>query len=234
MKHLWVIAMLGAACGSMQNAAGPNFPPARPGDLPKDGYEYCQRISATARVRASRLAVEGWALSIAGAGASAAGAAWPLAKSDELAFKQKFGSASLIAGGALVFALGRALLDRSDAASKLAGETASILGETVDQDGKKIRIGPDAADSKCSAAMGSWETTRSSATAFASQLLETKKAEAKASESKATESTRQAVAAKAAADLAEQRLDKARTTLRSCGLGKCPDNLPELLKQLEH
>lgn len=97
-------ALFGVACGAITNPAGPTFPPHGQQE-PVDGFHYCQMISDSARVRASRTAVYGWSVSILGAGASVAGTALPLSKTGDLEFKHKFGSASLVAGGAiLVFA----------------------------------------------------------------------------------------------------------------------------------
>lgn len=113
--------------------------------------------------------------------------------------------------------LGQAVLKRSDAASKLAGETVSVLGESEDKNGTQVRITADEAAAKCSKALGAWESARADATARATKLLEEKKADAKEAEAKATD-------ANTKANKATKNLEQVRALLKKCGPGlKCSD-----------
>lgn len=237
MKHLIAVILISmSACGILQNPAGPSYPTTEATHKameipPRDGYEYCQRISGSARVRASRTASWGWTFSILGAGASLSGALIPLSKAGKLDFDAKFGSAALVAGGGILIALGQAILNRSDAASKLAGATASILGETqtlseTQTTGAKreIIIARDAG-AKCSIALGAWESSRADATAIASTLLEAEKKEGSDAKAKA-------FAAQANADKANTDLKNAETEINTLQL-QLQENLQETGKPEE-
>jgi hypothetical protein len=133
----------------------------------------------------------------------------PLSKAGKLDFDAKFGSAALIAGGGILIALGQAILNRSDAASKLAGATASNLGETQTTGEKREIIPATDAGAKCSIALGAWESSRADATAIASTLLEAEKKEGSDAKAKAFDAQGKADAAKVQADAAQAKADKA-------------------------
>lgn len=219
MKQLAAaIVALVCGCGAITNPSGPEYPK---DESPKNGYEYCQMISDSARVRASRTAVYGWTSMVLGASSTALGVAFPLAKSDPLEFKQKMGTSALAFGGAALFLIGQAVLKRSDAASKLAGETVSVIGERVDSGGKKVPISADEAGAKCSVALGAWETSRSDATALAGKLLANEKAEKKEADNKAADADAKKSDAEAKTKDAEKKQkdlkNEVQELLRTCG-----------------
>lgn len=173
-----LLALLLPACVIGAPPSPPMWP--TPPTPTASGWAYCAQISGDARRLANQRATAGYAFAVVGALSTAAGTAFPLAKSGELEFEHKFGSAAAIAVGATLFILGRALLARSDAASKLSGETASILGaRNPDDTGPLDHV---AAGQQCSLALAAWETSRADATALASELLSNQKARTEAAE----------------------------------------------------
>ena len=166
------MALTIGACGGLPSPIPPNFKPG-------DGYGGCKDISAAARVRASQTSGWGWAFSVGGAGTAIAGTTLiPL--DGTLTNHEKIVAGSLTAGGALLVAIGQAWFKRSDAASTLASETASILGER-DSDRP---IAEEMMVSKCNTALGAWEKSRADATALAATLLQQQKNDTKAAKLK--------------------------------------------------
>jgi hypothetical protein len=165
------LALSATACGSLPKPIDPAF-------APRAGYKSCQDISMSARVRASTTSGWGWAFSIAGAGTAVTGATvFPLA--GDLSPREKIVAGSLTAAGALLFAVGQAWIKRSDAASTLAGETASILGEGSADDSKAEQT----VVKKCNVALGAWERSRTDASGVTTTLLQKQKEETAAARS---------------------------------------------------
>jgi hypothetical protein len=119
--------------------------------------------------------------SVDGAGSTAAGATI-LPLDGDLSRAQKLTAASMVAGGVILFSIGRALLNRSDASSTPASATTAALGEwkAGNTDTEVI--------AKCNIALAAWENSRTDATALATSLLEKEKGQAEADR----EQTRQA------------------------------------------
>jgi len=166
------MSLFAAACGSLSSPIVLT--------APGQGYRDCARLSVDARIRATDTSGWGWAFSIAGAGAAATGTT-VLPLDGTLSRSEKIVAGSLVAGGALLFAIGQAWIKRSDAASTLAGETAALLDNAKPDDthSEAITVG------KCNAALGAWERSRTDGTAVAASLLQDQKAETKAAEDKA-------------------------------------------------
>ena len=139
---------------------------------------HCRDMSVSARRRADSFSFGGWMVSVAGVGVTATGATIiPL--DGELSRWQKITAASLIVSGAILLPVGQALFSRSDASSALAAETAEALGE-LDKDGNPVS--GHELRARCNAALAAWEKSRTSATEFATSLLEREKGQAKVKE----------------------------------------------------
>jgi len=158
---------------------GPDFSkPTTDPDAPStSGYDFCRKVSRTARLRSVKDQGFGWGFAILGVGATATGTIIPLSKDGPLTFSNKVVSASLTAGGLALIAASRAWFNRSDAASRLAGATAAVLGERdgAGKDASATIISEQVAGSKCNVALGAWESSRSDSSAIATALLDKQK-----------------------------------------------------------
>ena len=150
-----------------------------PDSTATSGYDLCRKISRTARHRGVKDTGWGWTFGILGVASAAAGTIYPLAKSDQPDFGGKVFAASMTAAGVALVVVSRAFFNRSDAASKLASVTASVLGESESGEGgaKPLLISDGAAGAKCNVALGAWEASRADATAIATTLLDKQKAD---------------------------------------------------------
>lgn len=179
---------------------------------PGPGYEACATLSTEAGKRAQHASGLGWAFVIAGVGAAAAGThVIPL--DGTLTRRETLTAASLVAGGALLAIIGRAFLQRSDAASTLAGEAAAILGERDGND--PIREGH--AISRCNIARSAWDRSRTDSSEVARALLDEQKKTTKAAEAgkQTAEAEKKTAEAETKIAEAETKAAEAKTETRA-------------------
>lgn len=166
---LALVAASMCGCATMQRVQGPSYS-AQGGA--GDGYEHCRRTASSARDRAFNASVGGWTLTAFAVGAGTAGTIVPLASTNGLSWGEKVASATLMASAGAMIIGAKALFQRSDAASMLAGEAASVLGAKNGDGPSAGFISHEEAGARCNLAISAWEKSRQDANALASTLLD--------------------------------------------------------------